>query len=117
MDLDRTIASPAILLGLYRMCEQALLNAVKHGRADRTRVSVELDGAYIVLTVSNDGRLLDSEAAEPGLGASIITAWCSALGGTWELAPGVRSGAVLTARIPAADDAESPDFVIETPAG
>lgn len=117
VDLDRTIASPAILLGLYRVCEQALLNAVKHGGAARTRVSVELDGAHIVLTVSNDGRLLDSEAAEPGLGSSIITAWCSALGGTWELVPGVRSGAVLTARIPAADGAQSPSFVIETPTG
>ena len=39
------------------------------------------------------------------------------LGGTWDLVPGVRSGAVLTARIPAADGAQSPPFVIETPTG
>lgn len=116
VDFDRDVASPAILLGLYRICEQALLNAVKHGQAGRARVSVELEGTYIMLTVSNDGRLLDSELAEPGLGTSIINTWCSALGGTWELARGVRSGAVLSARIPAADDAESPAFVIETPA-
>lgn len=117
VDFDSSIASPAILLGLYRICEQALLNAVKHGRAEHTRISVEIDRTYIVLTVSNNGRPLDAEQVEPGLGTSIINTWCSALGGAWELVPGVRSGAVLTARIPAADGAESPAFVIETPTG
>lgn len=86
-------------LGLYRIVEQALLNAAAHGRASSVSVVGRRHGSEFVLTVSDDGVGLAKDPVVPGSGSVIIDAWTAALGGTWVLEAG-QQGAVLTARFP-----------------
>ena len=86
-------------LGLYRIVEQALLNAAAHGRASSVSVVGWRQGSEFVLTVTDDGVGLTNEPVIPGSGSVIIDAWTAALGGTWVLEAG-QHGAVLTACFP-----------------
>ena len=86
-------------LGLYRIVEQALLNAAAHGRAGSVSVVGRRLGREFVLTVTDDGVGLAKDPVIPGSGSVIIDAWAAALGGTWVLEAG-QQGVVLTARFP-----------------
>ena len=86
-------------LGLYRIVEQALLNAAAHGGASSVSVVGRREGSEFVLTVSDDGVGLAKDPVVPGSGSVIIDAWTAALGGTWVLEAG-QQGAVLIARFP-----------------
>lgn len=86
-------------LGLYRIVEQALLNAAAHGRASSVSVVGRREGSEFVITVTDDGVGLANDPVIPGSGSAIIDAWTAALGGTWVLEAG-QQGVVLTARFP-----------------
>lgn len=100
IDSDRAIAPVSTLLGLYRITEQALLNAVKHGQACHASVTAASDAAGIRLIIENDGRTYASANSTPGNGTAVIASWCSTLGGSWSLEPRGTGGAVLIATLP-----------------
>lgn len=85
-------------LAVYRIVEQALLNAALHGKATHAGIQVtESHHDSIEITVTNDGRPLPL-SPEPGAGTAIIEAWVSRYDGSWTLAS--ESGAtVLRARL------------------
>jgi signal transduction histidine kinase len=89
-----------VLLGAYRIIEQALLNSAGHGAARQCEVEVHLGDESVFLSVNDDGRGLPSAAVSPGFGSTLMTAWSDSLGGTWSVRPGRTSGALLTAEIP-----------------
>lgn len=75
-----------VQLAVYRIVEQALLNAAVHGKATHATIRVTRPGDHsIEITVSNDGQPLPNSPA-PGTGAAIIEAWVSRYGGSWTLA-------------------------------
>ena len=89
----------SVALALYRITEQALQNALKHGNAKQARVGVELaDGAAVQLTIAADGTPPDRGAA-PGNGTAIINAWLDDVGGTWSLDAGGADGSRFRATI------------------
>lgn len=102
IEADRTVAPVQTLLGIYRITEQALLNAVKHGHACHASVTATCDSHGIRLTVENDGDSYSPAAATPGKGTAVITSWCSALGGTWSVGPRDAGGCILAATVPRA---------------
>jgi signal transduction histidine kinase len=58
---------------LYRIAQEALTNAVKHGRARRVDIDLRGDGGALELCVSDDGRgLPDPEQLERGQGLRIM---------------------------------------------
>ena len=78
-------ATPDHLLAVYRITEQALLNAVVHGRARSGAVTVSVPTpSQLSLVVTNDGSPVG--ATQPGSGSAIIEAWVSRYAGTWSLA-------------------------------
>ena len=87
--------------GLYRICEQGLLNAAVHGHATECwiRISLDAQGRY-ALSLHDNGVGPPSSPIEPGLGSTVISAWSQALDGTWSL-ESADVGARLTAVIPA----------------
>lgn len=105
LDLDSSDAATVdgqqkpLRLGLYRIVEQALLNAAAHGRASSVSVVGRREGSEFVLTVTDDGVGLADDPVIPGSGSAIIDAWTAALGGTWVLEAG-EQGVVLTAGLP-----------------
>lgn len=87
-----------IALAVYRVAEQGLQNALKHGAARRARIEVDCDDRVAVVRVVDDGRGV-APVAESGAGSAVISAWVDDLGGSWSLTAAVGGGAVLEARI------------------
>lgn len=68
---------------IYRIVEQALLNAAAHGKATVVEISV-ICNSHLQVTVSDNGAGLP-DSYEPGAGSAIIDAWVSSLRGSWSL--------------------------------
>lgn len=100
IDSKATRPPQPVLLGAYRIIEQALLNSAGHGAARQCEVEVHLGDESVVLSVNDDGRGLPAAAVSPGFGSTLMTAWSDSLGGTWSVRPGRTSGALLTAELP-----------------
>lgn len=86
--------------GLYRICEQGLLNAAIHGRA--SECLIQLTGSprgELVLSLSDNGIGMQGQTLQPGMGMTVISAWVEALDGQWRLQP-ASAGMTLTATFP-----------------
>lgn len=80
-----------LLLGIFRVVEQAVLNALVHGPAKQVRINVNTDSTGLTsITVSDNGPGTSVEDIVPGLGTSIIDSWVGILNGKKEInsAPG-----------------------------
>lgn len=87
-------------LAVYRIVEQALLNAAVHGRPLTARVDITQVSDEVIVRIADDGSGLPSEPVARGAGTAIITAWTSLLNGTWSLSPAPSGGAMVTVRFP-----------------
>lgn len=85
-------------LNLYRIAQEAVHNACRHGKAERVsiRVSTGAKGA-VTLRVADDGAGLPSRL-RPGLGLRTMSHRAQLLGGTIEVSPRARRGAVVVCR-------------------
>lgn len=69
-------------LGIYRIIEQALLNALVHGPANRIQIALTTDSLGITrIVISDDGPGTIIEEVSPGVGSAIIDSWVGILGG------------------------------------
>jgi two-component system sensor kinase FixL len=67
------VADPVVANQLYRIAQEAVHNAVRHGSAKRIALNFGTDRRGIVLAVKDDGGGLPSEHAEgPGLGLRVM---------------------------------------------
>jgi two-component system NarL family sensor kinase len=90
-----------LLTAIYRVVEQALLNAASHGHASRVDVelSIAVDGS-LTIAVVDDGRGLPRGEIVRGSGTAIMDAWCAVARGSWRWVPtprGVRLEAAFSA--------------------
>ena len=100
-DLLLHAAAPRdLLVAVYRVAEQAILNAAAHGRASRVDVALTMSSPRtLLLAVSDDGRGLPSGPLTRGAGTAIMDAWCAVAHGSWRWVPsarGVRLEATFT---------------------
>lgn len=94
--------SAEMSLAIYRISEQALLNAVVHGWAQNCVVKVAVSERrnsqkWISLSIENDGKQLEATTNHLGTGSAIIDAWVSKFGGSWSIGNSEPDGVVLTA--------------------
>jgi signal transduction histidine kinase len=94
------VGSPdQLALAVYRIAEQFVLNALKHGRSTWAHVRLEeLADGRVRLTVDADGSPPSADAV-PGAGSATINAWLDSVGGEWSIGPtdgaGTRTVAVV----------------------
>jgi signal transduction histidine kinase len=75
-----------VLLGIFRIVEQSILNALVHGPAKRVQISVSTDSLGVTdIIVSDDGPGALVEQITSGLGTSIIDSWVGILNGSKEI--------------------------------
>ena len=87
---------------VYRVVQEGLTNAARHGRPDRIEITVGPDahGAFVVARVADDGVGL-AGAEAPGFGLTGLRDRVVARGGAFELASGTGGrGLAVTARLP-----------------
>jgi signal transduction histidine kinase len=53
-----------VAIGLYRICQEALSNALRHAEASCAVVTLSRDGNEVTLTVADDGRGFDPAATQ-----------------------------------------------------
>ena len=70
------------LLGIYRIIEQALLNAFVHGPASNTLVTVTTSSTGDTeISVADDGPGVDIATVQSGVGSAIMDSWVGIIGG------------------------------------
>ena len=78
--LDETFA-----LNIYRIAQEALTNALKHGNAKTVLVSLKKGRGHLRLTVEDDGKGFQRKKRTKGLGLHIMDYRASVLGGSFAI--------------------------------
>ncbi len=99
--------APAASHAIYRIVQEGLHNAVRHGAARRIDVRVTLDdtapgGGAVVVTIEDDGRGFDPEAVELR-GLAFMQERAELLGGALTIARPPAGGARLRVVLPAGE--------------
>lgn len=85
----------------YRIVQEALTNAVKHGKARRARVDISEDGESLRVRIFDEGRGFDPTAPTEGFGLIGMRERVELAGGTLELRSAPGEGATIVAVLPA----------------
>ena len=88
---QRYIPDEAAAENLYRIAQEAITNAVKHGHPRRISIYVHTSETQTVLIVFNDGDRINFNRATSGMGLQIMRYRASMLGGLIDI-QAVRSG-------------------------
>ena len=87
---------------LYRIAQEAVNNAVRHGNADRVRLLLAAGEDQIRLQVRDDGSGFDEDASAEadGMGVHIMNYRARIIGGTLDLSSAIGEGTVVTCTLP-----------------
>jgi PAS domain S-box-containing protein len=85
---------------LYRIAQESIANAVKHGRARCVGITVDGSESKIVLTVLDDGRGFDTQRTGDGRGLQIMRYRSRLLGGFLHVDPRARGGTRVRCIVP-----------------
>jgi signal transduction histidine kinase len=93
-------------LSAYRVCQQALDNAVLHGQPHSIRVRVHVGSGHVELDVSDDGRSIRAEDEDRALrsghlGLADMRQTAAAIGGAFGVAAQPEGGTLVRLRWPA----------------
>ncbi|WP_458165768.1 sensor histidine kinase [Kribbella sp. WER1] len=83
---------------LVRIAREAMLNAVRHGKADRIRVRLDRDGDGCRLRITDDGPGFDPEQRHNGFGLISMRERAEALPGTFVLTTRPAEGTTVVVR-------------------
>ncbi len=89
------VADNSVATDLFRIAQEAVHNAVKHARSRRVRIRLARRGEHLMLRVTNDGRPFVARPRTRGLGLQIMQYRAARSGGTLNIRPGLRQGAVV----------------------
>jgi PAS domain S-box-containing protein len=103
------LANSAVAMHLYRIAQEAVSNAIKHGKAREIVIRFEPFGARAVLTVSDNGSgLLSTPPKKGGMGLSIMQYRASMVGGLLSVRNHTGGGVSVVCSVPAETEAQSP---------
>ena len=101
-----TVQSKAMATHLYRIAQEAVTNAIKHGRARSIVLSLEISSEKIELGVQDDGvgiaggKLKDCR----GMGLHIMDYRARSIGGTFSFSPAPDGGTLISCCVPCCVD-------------
>jgi signal transduction histidine kinase len=88
---------------LYRIGQEAVRNALRHGKPSRIGISLSEREGVLTLAVEDDGcGLPESPRAGGGLGIRIMAHRAARIGGAFSLEPAPTGGMILTCSVPKA---------------
>lgn len=95
---------------VFRIVQEALNNAIRHGHARRVVIRLESQGERVRLTIADNGSgLPPGPLPRNGMGLRIMTYRAQTIGGLFDLSPGPNGGAVVSCTFnPAASLASLP---------
>jgi two-component system sensor kinase FixL len=95
-DIPVLVTDPTIATHLYRIAQEAVSNAVKHGRAKKVLIQLQTVEGRTVLTINDNGigfpKLMPKRK---GMGLRIMQYRASIIGGAVEVQPSQQGGSVV----------------------
>ncbi|PYO10983.1 MAG: hypothetical protein DMD30_01585 [Gemmatimonadetes bacterium] len=85
---------------LLRIGQEALTNAIRHGRAQRIVMELDFSDDAVQLRLTDDGRGFDTSSAFDGLGLAGIKARASSIGGHLSISSAGGSGTTISVTVP-----------------
>src|SRR5262249_42301221 len=99
-----SVSAPAAAQ-LYRIVQEALHNAVEHGRARKIEIDLGVEREKMVLTIRDDGEGFDGSASSNGMGLRIMQYRAQCIGGSCEIRSNCGEGTIVTCCVPLQADA------------
>ena len=91
----------AVATHVYRIAQEAVSNAIRHGKARRIGINLSQRGGLLTLTVEDDGtRLPETWQKGQGLGTRIMAHRASMIGATLALEPNPTGGTLVKCTFP-----------------
>jgi signal transduction histidine kinase len=92
---------PSLNTGLYRVCQEALTNVVRHAGASKVQVLLAREGDEVVLTVRDNGRGMDGGkiTAPESVGLLGMKERVEQIGGRLEVQSEAGKGTTVVARV------------------
>jgi PAS domain S-box-containing protein len=92
---------PSTATQLYKIAQEALTNAIKHGKAKRVAVLLTNDSNKLTLTIQNNGvPFPDLQSGATGMGLRIMNYRASLIGGSLEIKSAGSRGTLVTCMVP-----------------
>jgi signal transduction histidine kinase len=86
---------------LYRIAQEAITNAIKHGKAKHVNISLKKTDGAIVLTITDDGvGLSDNARSGQGMGLRIMAYRANLMGAIFSVERLLESGTRVTCKLP-----------------
>src|SRR5204863_465291 len=103
---------PGTINQLYKIAQEAVTNAIKHGKAKKVGISLSNGSDHIVLTVQNDGKPFpDMKSRSTGMGLRIMNYRASLIGASLEIKGTGPNGTLVTVpKLCSFSFASSPSF-------
>jgi PAS domain S-box-containing protein len=102
------IRNNAVATQLYRITQESLTNAIKHGNASDIQITLSQSSTETVLEISDNGTGFEpaDESSETGLGMRIMKYRASIVGGQLDVSQNNRNGTTVRCTIPSIGDLE-----------
>ncbi|MGA3169960.1 MAG: sensor histidine kinase [Chthoniobacteraceae bacterium] len=95
------VIDPPAAMHLYRIAQESISNAVRHGRATRVEIELSINEDWARLSVRDNGGGLPATQHEGnGMGLRIMKHRASMIGADFDVAPRPQGGVVVTCSIP-----------------
>ncbi len=92
----------------YKIAQEAISNAVKHGQAARVWISVNRGEHKLALTIKNDGLPFSlPEEKKSRMGLRIMNYRANTIGATFEIKPNHKNGTICTCTLPVGNNSNS----------
>jgi signal transduction histidine kinase len=96
-----SINDVSVAINLYRIAQEAITNAVKHGKAENIRIGLVPQDGCLSLTVENDGLELSSGLTRTGgMGLKIMRYRAEIISGSLDISKGADGGTIVTCVFP-----------------
>lgn len=95
------VADGNVAVSLYRIAQEALTNALRHGRPKRTTITLVKRRGYLVMKIEDDGAGFDAAAARTsGMGLQIMRYRASAMGARLKMRSTKNGGSRISCVLP-----------------
>lgn len=99
---------PEVSMHLYRIAQEAVANAVRHGEATEVVIAVKMSGVTLDLVIEDNGKGMPpvSRIQGEGMGLRTMRYRAQALGATLDFEPGSGGGTIVRCRMPLTPSSE-----------
>jgi signal transduction histidine kinase len=95
------VNTPGVASNLYRIAQEAVSNAIKHGRARSIVISLDASDAGLRLAVADDGNGIPDPLPEPkGMGLRIMADRARVIGARFDTGSSPTGGTMIVCSVP-----------------